>query len=182
MESLHCLKFLLEQDDLLCKIDLKETYFSVPLNKNSQKFVIFQWSGNLYLYICRCFGLGPAPRIFTKLLKVPIALMRRVNIRIIIYVDDNVEDVTRNSHNKRHIDFSTFGFCDQPQKISPVPCQTNRAPGLINRFRENDFRSFREKIKTCASTMSGTLGNLAREKLLWWTENLKLCNGRKFLQ
>ena len=36
----------------------------------------------------------------------------------------NGEDVTRNSHGKRHIDFSiaTFGFCDQPQKISPAPC------------------------------------------------------------
>ena len=40
----------------------------------------------------------------------------------------NGEDVTRNSHGKRHIDFSiaTFGFSDQPQKISPAPCETNR--------------------------------------------------------
>ena len=88
MEGLHCLKFLLEQDNLLCKIDLKEAYFSVSLNKNSQKFVGFQWSGNLYEFLCLCFGLGPAPRILTKLLKVPIALLRQVNIRIIIYLDD----------------------------------------------------------------------------------------------
>ena len=27
-----------------------------------------------------------------------------------------------------------------------------------------------------------TLGNLAREELLWWIENLKLCNGRKIQQ
>ena len=69
----------------------------------------------------------------------------------------NGEDVTRNSHGKRHIDFSvaTFGFCDEPQKISPAPCETNRVSGLINRYRENDFHSFREKIKTCVSTMSG---------------------------
>ena len=88
MEGLHCPKFLLEQDDLPYKIDLKEAHFSVPLNKNSQKFIRFQSSGNLYQFFCVCFGLGPAPRIFTKLLKVPIALLRRVNIRIIIYLDD----------------------------------------------------------------------------------------------
>ena len=35
IENLHRLKFLLEQDDLLCKIDLKEAYFSVSLNKNN---------------------------------------------------------------------------------------------------------------------------------------------------
>ena len=78
MEGLHCLKFLLEQDDLLCKMDLKETYFVVPLTKNSQKFVRFQWSGNIYEFLCLCFRLGSASRIFTKLLKVPIALLRRV--------------------------------------------------------------------------------------------------------
>ena len=48
MEGLHCVKFFLEQDELLCKIDLKEAYFSVPLNKNSQRFVRFQWSDKLY--------------------------------------------------------------------------------------------------------------------------------------
>ena len=84
-EGLHCLKFLPEQDDLLCKINLKEAYFSVPLNKNSQKFVRFQWSGSLYQFLCLCFGVWP--RIFVKLLKVPITLLRRVNIRIIIYLD-----------------------------------------------------------------------------------------------
>ena len=88
MEGMHCLKLRLKQDDFLCKIDLKEAYFSVPLNKNSQNFVRFQWSGNMYEFLCLCFGIGPAPRIFTKLLKVPIDLLRWVNIRIIIYLDD----------------------------------------------------------------------------------------------
>ena len=51
MEGLHCLKMYLEQDDLLRKIDLKEAYFSVPLNINSQKLVRFQWSGNIYEFL-----------------------------------------------------------------------------------------------------------------------------------
>ena len=69
----------------------------------------------------------------------------------------NGEDVTRYSHGKRHVDFSiaTFRFCDQPQKVSSAPCETNRVSGLGNRYRENEFRSFREKIKACVSTMSG---------------------------
>ena len=38
----------------------------------------------------------------------------------------NGEDVTKNVHGERHIDFSitTFWFCDQLQKISPSPCET----------------------------------------------------------
>ena len=41
-----------------------------------------------YEFLCLCFGLGPAPRIFTKLLKVPMSLLRRLNILIVIYLDD----------------------------------------------------------------------------------------------
>ena len=36
----------------------------------------------------KCFGLVPAPRIFTKLLKIPIAIVRRIKIRLIIYLGD----------------------------------------------------------------------------------------------
>ena len=47
MECLHCLKYLLKENDFLCKIDLKNAYFSVPLCISSRKFVRFAWSGNL---------------------------------------------------------------------------------------------------------------------------------------
>ena len=33
-------------------------------------------------------GLGPAPRIFTQLLKVPVSVLRCLNILIILYLDD----------------------------------------------------------------------------------------------
>ena len=71
MEGLHYLKVMLQQGDYMCKLDLKDPYFSVPLHKDSKKMIRFQWSGNLYEFLCLCFGLGPAPRIFTKLLKIP---------------------------------------------------------------------------------------------------------------
>jgi len=88
MENLSLLKELIQKGDFMIKIDLKDAYFSVPLNKDSQKYVRFQWKGKIYQFLCLCFGLGPAPRVFTKLLKVPIALMRRLKVRLIIYLDD----------------------------------------------------------------------------------------------
>ena len=42
---------------------------------------------NLYEFLRLCFGLGPAPRIFTKLLKIEIPILCRINIRMIIYLD-----------------------------------------------------------------------------------------------
>ena len=56
----------------------------------------------------------------------------------------------------RHIDFSntTFEFYDQPRKISPSSCKTNRVSGLNNRYEENNFSLHQRKIKACVSTIS----------------------------
>ena len=37
---------------------------------------------------CLYFGLSPAPLIFTKILKVPISLLRGLQIRVMIYLND----------------------------------------------------------------------------------------------
>ena len=55
---------------------------------SSRMFVRYAGLGNLYEFLCLCFGLGSAPRIFSKLLKVPIALLRQLNIRSVIYLND----------------------------------------------------------------------------------------------
>ena len=88
MESLKNVKDMLRQGDLMVKIDLKDAYFTLPLHPKSRKYVRFQWGRKIYQFLCLCFGLGPAPRLFTKLMKVPIALLRRLKIRLIIYLDD----------------------------------------------------------------------------------------------
>ena len=88
MESLKDLKNILKANDLMCNIDLKDAYFTVRISKQSRKYVRFQWEGMIYEFMCLAFGLGPAPRIFTKLMKVPVAILRRLNIRLIIYLDD----------------------------------------------------------------------------------------------
>ena len=48
IEGLHSLKFLLQENCLLCKIDLKYAYFLIPLHESSKKFVRFLWPGSLY--------------------------------------------------------------------------------------------------------------------------------------
>ena len=88
MESLQTLKYMMKERYYMCKIDLKDAYFIILLDKSCRHLVRFLWEGNLYEFLCLCFGLGPAPRVFTKILKVPTSLLRRLNIRIFIYLDD----------------------------------------------------------------------------------------------
>ena len=72
----------------MVKIDMKDAFFHVRLAKESRHLASFQWMGRSYEFRAMCFGLGPAPRIFTKLGKVPIAILRLWGIRLIIYLDD----------------------------------------------------------------------------------------------
>ena len=88
METLRNVQELLQPGDLLVKIDLKHAYYSVNLAEQSRKLVRFRWNGNQYEYLSLVFGLGPAPRVFTKILKVPMTLLRNLNFRIIIFIDD----------------------------------------------------------------------------------------------
>ena len=43
MEGLQNLKYMLQKGDYMCKLDLKDAYFSVLLDKNSRQFVCFCW-------------------------------------------------------------------------------------------------------------------------------------------
>ena len=82
MEGLHLLKEILERDHYLYKLDLKGAYFCVPLNKQSRKYVRFEWEGSLYEF----YGLGPAPWLFSKLIKVTVSILRKLYIKIIVYL------------------------------------------------------------------------------------------------
>ena len=86
MEGMHLIKDLLQENDFLIKIDLKYAYIGIPADKSSKEYIRFQREGNLYEFLCLSFGLGPTPLIFTKPLKIPIALLRRNKVRMIIFL------------------------------------------------------------------------------------------------
>ena len=88
MEGLYLLKHLVQTGDWMIKIDLKDAYFTVPVSNQHQPLLRFMHGGLRYQFSCLPFGLGPAPRLFTKLLKPVVALLRRLGLRLIIYLDD----------------------------------------------------------------------------------------------
>ena len=88
MESLKDVRDLVQEGDYLIKIDLKDAFWSVPVNRKSRRLMRFEWEGILYEFRSLAFGLGPAPWVFTKLLKVPISLLRKLGFFLIIYLDD----------------------------------------------------------------------------------------------
>ena len=88
MEGIHLLRDLLQPHDWLGKIDLKDAYFVIPIWKNHRKYLRLLWKNTLLEFACLPFGLAVAPRLFTKVMKPVVALLRRAGIRLIIYLDD----------------------------------------------------------------------------------------------
>ena len=72
----------------MASIDLKHAYHSVKVHEDYQKYMKFEWAGSLYQFTCYPNGLGPCPRKFTKLLKVPLSTLRENGHLIIGYIYD----------------------------------------------------------------------------------------------
>lgn len=153
----------------MCKIDLKGALFSVPLHKDSQKLVRFLWEEDLYEFLCQCFGLELAPRIFLKLLKIPISVVRHFIIRVISYLDNWL--ILGNSMNKicmarnsvifllQYVDFAiNLKKCvlDPAQEIVRIDCEFSNYDFLItNRKANKDKGSMPEALQVIRSISSG---------------------------
>ena len=68
----------------MCKINLKDAYFAVPLVKGSRKCVKFRWKDSLSDFLCLFLGFLHPQEYLQKLLKVLISLLRKLCLRIII--------------------------------------------------------------------------------------------------
>ena len=77
MDSIHTCIELMQPNCYMASIDLKDAYYSVPIDESHQKFLKFQWQGALYPFTCLAQGLSSAPRLFTKLLKPVFSYLRR---------------------------------------------------------------------------------------------------------
>ena len=76
MEGAGMLRDLLQRNDWLVSIDLKDAYLSILIAERDRKFLRFLWEEQIYEFRCLPFGLSSAPRVFTKLLKPVMALLR----------------------------------------------------------------------------------------------------------
>ena len=86
--NLYMQLLIIEKQKMRMHLDLKDAYFSISLIPGSRKFVQFLWSGKLYEVLRLCFGLGSALRTCAKLPKIPVSVLRHLNILMIIYLDN----------------------------------------------------------------------------------------------
>jgi hypothetical protein len=136
MEGMDSVRHLIRQGDWMVKLDLKDAYLSVPICLEHQPFLCFRWRSICYQFTCLAFGLSPAPRLFTKLLKPVVGALRRAGIRLVIYLDDIIfmnesrEGVI--SDVSTAIDLLTsLGFLVNGKKSVLLPSQSLEYLGLL---------------------------------------------------
>ena len=73
METLESIVNLIRPGCFMASLDLKDTYYSVPVAMEDRPFLRFRWEDTLYQFSCLPMGLTSAPRIFTKIMKPVLA-------------------------------------------------------------------------------------------------------------
>ncbi|VDH93156.1 Hypothetical predicted protein [Mytilus galloprovincialis] len=128
MEGIHSVKDLIQKSDWMIKIDLTDAYLTVPVLKQHQKYVQFQWQGKTYQFQVLPFGISVAPLVFTKLIKVPASFLRRLGIRLVVYLDDIL--ILNQSKEKCQLEaqltvrlLQSLGFLINEKKSVFVPSQ-----------------------------------------------------------
>ena len=88
MEDISTLNDLIQTNDWIIKLDLKDAYFCVPINKDHWKYFCFQWINSMKEFSCHPFDYGPGPRRVTELFRPVLALLQKMEMRLVIYIDN----------------------------------------------------------------------------------------------
>ena len=88
MEGLQAISSLISLSDFLASLDLQDAFLTIAMHPDFWKYLCFDFEGVRYCFIALVFGLSCAPRIFTKLLKVPLSSLRLSGIRNSAWLDD----------------------------------------------------------------------------------------------
>lgn len=136
MEGINTLKDVLQKNDFMGKIDLKDAYLTVPVSPHHRKFLKFQWKGQNYQFKSLPFGLATAPRVFTKILRPLAAKLRKQGIRIVIYLDDILimaqsKDLLRSHMRVLAHELECLGFKLNQNKCVWTPTQTIEYLGFL---------------------------------------------------
>lgn len=128
MEDHSNIKSLLSSYDHMSSIDLSDAFFTIPLHNESKRYVVFEFQNIRYCYNVLPFGLTSSPRIFTKLLQVPMKHLRVQGINISSYLDDIFICNSDRNVLLQHVStvvntLSWLGFSINHKKSNLIPSQ-----------------------------------------------------------
>ena len=80
MEGLHIFPGLIQADDWIIKLYLKDAYLRGPIHQECHHLLQLQWNSQIYQFQCLLFGLTSALRVFSKVMKPVVGTLRHMGI------------------------------------------------------------------------------------------------------
>lgn len=184
MQHLDVAIDMLSRGCYLASIDLKDAYYSVPINKKFRRFLCFQWKGQFLRFKAMPFGLTSAPRIFTKLLSPVFSAFREEGFQGFAYVDDSFILGESEEECSRAVEWlskrlSSLGFIVHPEKsifqptksliflgyrldsetmtVSPTDKKVAKVSGKLNNILSKDKIRIRE-----VASLAGLLNDMSK--------------------
>ena len=136
MDTLAQALQLITKDCFMASIDLKDAYYSVPVDPEHKKYLRFEWNENLYEFNALPNGLALAPRKFTRLLKPVFAKLRESGHVSTSFLDDSLLigrtplECMRNVIDTTKL-FDSLGFVIHPTKSVFLPSKEIQYLGVI---------------------------------------------------
>ena len=88
MLTLKQVRNSLRRDAWFTSLDLANAYWHVPIHRRFRPYLAIQDGSRVLRFRVLPFGLGIAPRVFTKLLKVVSSLLLEEGVHVLMYLDD----------------------------------------------------------------------------------------------
>ena len=128
MDTFETARALITKDCYMASLDLRDAYYSVPIASSDRKFFKFSWNNSMYNFQALPNGLSSGPRLFTKILKPPLAKLREMGHVITAFIDDSLivartaEQAANAVHDTAKM-LENLGFIIHPDKSVFTPVQ-----------------------------------------------------------
>lgn len=154
--------------DYMCKIDLSQAYFHIPITKAHRRFLAFYYKNTVYQMTCLPFGLATAPCTFANISNWLANRFREEGIRVIVYLDDfllmNTNPQILENQTQRVLETLTkLGWCVNMEKSIMNSTQVIEYLGVIWNTQLNLKYLPDPKIRKTIQIIKDTL------KKNWWT-------------
>ena len=136
MESLKQVVAMMKPSCFMASLDIRDAYYSVPIHKSHQKYLKFEFNGQLFQFTCMPNGLACAPRLFTKLLKPVYSSLRTQGLLSVGYIDDSYLQGDHYEECKQNVTvtsslFTHLGLWVHEEKSVFTPSQTIEFLGFV---------------------------------------------------
>jgi hypothetical protein len=137
MKTLETALKLVTPGALMASLDFKDAYYTLPVQDTHQKFLKFTFEGQTYKFVAVPMGLSSASRYFTKIMKIPLSVLREKHgISITGYIDDTLIVETTKTRCTHGIEiaaqlFQELGFMISRDKSVIEPTQQIEYLGFI---------------------------------------------------